>query len=205
MVAHSLTQHADVRCASARVPIRPHLPADLPRLSAIWADTEVMGYMAVPPLTKQQAADKFNTMMRPGEYVRRSHKFAIVRRQNNAVVGTIDMNLERLSSAYAHPIVMHREAWGHGLAAEALDLLVRFGFEALGVHRVWTACEVRNEAAKRLILRVGPTWFATIREYYQKESKWGNVEAYSYLDHERRAKATSPNWSPENGEAHGQA
>jgi len=189
MTAQPLTQRAASQPMSAQIFIRPHIASDLGPLREIWSDLEVMRWMAVSPMTDQQASDTFARMMSPDQFSRRSFRFAVVQCHDQRVIGTISIDCERFSSAYAHSMVMHRDTWRRGLATEALGLVVRFGFENLNAHRIWTACETRNEAAKRLIARVGFTWFGRIPDYYQKEGVWGSVDAYSYIEDDWRARS----------------
>ena len=48
-----------------------------------------------------------------------------------------------------------RAHWGHGYATEAGRLLVRFGFEQLGLVRIQAACAVENERSARTLERIG--------------------------------------------------
>ena len=154
-----------------------------------------MHHMAVPPMTEHESIQALNRMLRPDEYARHSYHFAIVRREDDAVVGTFGIDHERFSSAYTHTMMLHRASWGTGIAREAYHLLLGFAFDELRVHRVWTACETRNERARRLITGVGFTSFGTIREYYQKNDRWGDCESFNYLVHEWRAHVARPNRS----------
>jgi len=161
--------------------LRPHRPDDLPALTRIWQDPRVMNHMAEPAMTRREAAEAFGRLLDLDRYIRRSYRFAIVRRADDAVVGTFGFDQERFCSGYSHSLVMHPDTWGTGLAHEAYHLLLAFGFDELGVHRVWTACAVENERASRFILSVGFTSFGVIRHYYQKNGEWGDCISFNYL------------------------
>jgi len=45
--------------------------------------------------------------------------------------------------------------WGHGLGAEALELLLAFGFGALGLTSIWLVVRADNERALKLFRRFG--------------------------------------------------
>jgi RimJ/RimL family protein N-acetyltransferase len=45
--------------------------------------------------------------------------------------------------------------WGHGYATEATQLIVGFGFEALGLHRVWATHHPDNLASRKVMEKVG--------------------------------------------------
>ena len=44
---------------------------------------------------------------------------------------------------------------GRGLAAEAIDSVLRYAFDTLGKHRAWAVTDAENEAAARLFRRLG--------------------------------------------------
>jgi [ribosomal protein S5]-alanine N-acetyltransferase len=45
--------------------------------------------------------------------------------------------------------------WGAGLASEAVTAVLRFGFDRLELHRIEACLLERNEASKRLLLKLG--------------------------------------------------
>jgi len=140
-----------------------------------------MKYIAMPTMTRREAVEAFGRLLDSEKYIGPSYRFAIVRRADDAVVGTFGFELERFSSGYSHSMVTHPDTWGTGVAHEAYHLLLAFGFEELGVHRIWTACAVENERASRLIMSVGFTSFGVIRHYYQKNGEWTDCTAFNYL------------------------
>jgi len=173
---------------SERILLRPHVTTDLPRMLQIWSDPLVMRSLTGGPKTRERGMDAFHRLVQTGKGVRQSYHRAIIRRDDNVLIGTIGIDLERFSSGYTHSMVMHRETWGAGLASEAYQLLLFATFEHLRLHRVWTVCAQDNERAQRLITRAGFTWFGVIREFCPGPKGWLDVEAYSYLDHEWRAR-----------------
>lgn len=183
----TLVHDTSIVRSTQRVLIRSVVPSDFEQLRQIWADPAVMEYMSVPPMTLEEAAETFDKMMQPNDYVRQSYRFTIVRQVDNAVVGTFGLDVERFASAYPHSMVMHRDTWGTGLATEAYHLLLRFAFDDLGVTRAWTACVTGNERVKRLVLGMGYTQFGMIREYFRREGQPVDCDVYSYLERDWRA------------------
>jgi ribosomal-protein-alanine N-acetyltransferase len=45
--------------------------------------------------------------------------------------------------------------WGNGYATEAAQLIVGFGFEALGLHRIWATHHPDNLASRKVLEKVG--------------------------------------------------
>lgn len=186
-MTHFFTASECIRRASERVVLRTLAPTDFEPLLQVWADPEVMRYMAAPLMTRDQARDKFEAMLRPDKYVRESYRFAVERTQDGAVVGTLSADRERFDTAYAHSMYLSRDSWGSGFGREALALVLRFCFEDLAARRVWSACAARNERAKRLVESLGYTWSGTIRGYAWRGEERIDCDAYSCLREEWRA------------------
>ncbi len=49
------------------------------------------------------------------------------------------------------------ECWGRGLATEAAEAMLRFGFEQLGLRELWAGADLDNAASFRVMERLGMT------------------------------------------------
>ena len=58
--------------------------------------------------------------------------------------------------------------WGQGLATRALTLLLKFGFEALGLHRISAFHVSDNQKSERMLKKLGFTLEGTHREEWKK-------------------------------------
>jgi [ribosomal protein S5]-alanine N-acetyltransferase len=61
-------------------------------------------------------------------------------------------------------IIMRREAQGRGLASKALILVTKYGFETLGLNRIFGDIDPDNSASISLFLRAGYTREALLRK-----------------------------------------
>ena len=77
---------------------------------------------------------------------------------------------------------------GHGYATEALRELLRYCFQALGVHRVTANCFLDNDTSWRLMERVGMRReLHAVRDSLHRSGRWLDTVAYAILEEE---------WSP---------
>ncbi len=65
------------------------------------------------------------------------------------------------------------ECWGQGYATEAARAVVGFGFEQLGLNRVYAHHMVRNPASGRVLAKIGMKREGLLR---QRVRKWGVFE-----------------------------
>jgi len=80
------------------------------------------------------------------------------------------------------------EVWGHGYATEAAEEMLRFGFEELGLHRVWSWCIADNAGSRRVLERLGMRLEGRQREHEYFKGRWWDRCLYGLLAGEWRAR-----------------
>jgi RimJ/RimL family protein N-acetyltransferase len=73
---------------------------------------------------------------------------------------------------------------GVGYGVETVRLLLGFGFEDLGLHRIWGARSPLNEASAKTMASAGMVQEGTIRAHIQKAGRWRDSVVHSMLDDE---------------------
>ena len=81
--------------------------------------------------------------------------------------------------------------WAHGYATEAARAMLGYGFDRLGLHRIWAQCNADNTASAHVLDKLGLRREAHFREHDYFKGRWWDSLIYAMLDHEWRA-ATSP-------------
>jgi RimJ/RimL family protein N-acetyltransferase len=77
--------------------------------------------------------------------------------------------------------------WGQGYATEAAREMVRFGFEELGLHRIWSWCVAENVGSARVLEKVGMRQEGYLREKEYFKGRWWDQRQFAILDHEWQA------------------
>jgi RimJ/RimL family protein N-acetyltransferase len=72
------------------------------------------------------------------------------------------------------------------LALEAASALVGFGFDTLGLHRVWGKCDTLNSGSARVLEKLGMRLEGTTREHVWLHDHWRSSHEYGILDREWR-------------------
>ncbi|MFG0256620.1 MAG: GNAT family N-acetyltransferase [Phycisphaerales bacterium JB043] len=70
--------------------------------------------------------------------------------------------------------VIGRDHWGKGYVPEALNEVIRYGFEDLGLHRIFAHAMAWNNASRRVMEKVGMVHEGTLKEDHLK---WGRFES----------------------------
>lgn len=79
------------------------------------------------------------------------------------------------------------EHWGCGYATEAARAMVGFGFDELGLRRVWGECVLENSGAQRVLVKLGMRCVARLRKAEWYKGRWWDRLVYSVLDMEWRS------------------
>lgn len=80
------------------------------------------------------------------------------------------------------------EYWNRGYATEAARAMVDFGFDELGLHRVWSYTVAGNTGSRRVMEKLGMTLEGELRETTLLADGWANTVVYGILEQEWRVK-----------------
>ncbi len=116
------------------------------------------------------------------------YDWAIVYEPDCKMVGTCGFTSFNCTADSAEVgYVLNPEYWGKGIAQEALQRVLRFGFENLKLHRIEAKYIEENERSRRLMERVGMTFEGVIREGMLIKGNYVNVGVCAILDREWQA------------------
>jgi len=157
---------------SERMSFRPHEVADFEAFAAMEADAEVRRYVGGAPRTREGAERKFRDVyLKPVEGG--MGLLATILKADGRYIGYCglypsldDAGGTRKGEAMLG-FTLARPHWGRGLATEAGDALVRFGFERLGLRRIVSVVQVGNVASLRVLEKLG---FSAVRREEGKRS-----------------------------------
>lgn len=76
--------------------------------------------------------------------------------------------------------------WGRGYATEAAGAIMRFGFEELGLHRIWGQTVAENVASQQVMKKLGMRAEGCLREAQWYKGRWWDTVIYGILDTEWR-------------------
>ena len=126
---------------------------------------------------------------------RRKFQLAVTLRDRGRLVGSCGV---RLAEAGARTgdlgYEISPEFWGHGYATEAARAMVGFGFEELGLHRVWGECVPENTASRRVMEKLGKRCEGRLRQTQRYKGRWWDTLVYGMLEDEWRT-GMGENWA----------
>ncbi|HEU4568089.1 MAG TPA: GNAT family N-acetyltransferase [Marmoricola sp.] len=186
------TSGLDWPLRTERLTIRPATPDDVDATWRFRRLPEVGEWITRAPQTRAEYAEQFLDEDRLAK--------TLVVELEGEVIGDLMLSIE---DAWAQAEVADRArgvqaelGWvldpahaGHGYATEAVEGLIRFCFERLGLRRVTANCFADNVASRRLMERVGMRLeLHTRQESLHRSGRWLDGLGYALLADEWRAR-----------------
>jgi ribosomal-protein-alanine N-acetyltransferase len=148
--------HELPRLSGNRVDLRSLTRQDAPAVLAIVSDPEVVKFWSSPALQNEAAAAEMVAAIHKGFAARGFFQWGICRRETEEVVGTCTLlNLDAAHRRAELGFALRRSVWGQGFATEAVEVVLCFAFETLGLHRLEADVDPKNERSLRLLERQG--------------------------------------------------
>ena len=161
-----------------RLSLRPFVGADQGDLAELFADEAVRQHLAMAPMGRKGAAafaDRFITAAREewregdcGALALRLHEEGTTAGSiNGSVIGYCGLRLlpDRISGVellYA----LGQSHWGHGLATEAAEAVLAWGFSNLGVREILAFTRPDHTASRRVMEKLGMISGGETDRYY---------------------------------------
>jgi RimJ/RimL family protein N-acetyltransferase len=173
---------------TARLHFREPSTSDLDEVYKIVSDPQVMKYLGLEAgslMTKDEVRVTIEKMV---EFWA-AHGFGrwvVVNKTDGQLIGLCGFRLlDRTPELF---YLFARASWGQGLATEAAQASLRYGFEQLGFQRIVAATRHANAASLRVMTKIGMR--------YEKEITHSGVYAICYVatrnDYKRDDGVTSP-------------
>jgi RimJ/RimL family protein N-acetyltransferase len=143
--------------ATPRLRLRQWQDADLAPFAALNADPEVMHFM--PRCLERAESDTLAGRYRARIAERGWDLWALERRDEGSFVGALGLAVATFPAPFT-PCVeiawrLARTQWGQGLATEAANAVLRFGFETLSLTEVLAFTVPQNRRSRAVMERLG--------------------------------------------------
>jgi RimJ/RimL family protein N-acetyltransferase len=166
---------------------------DLDPISNFMGDPAVTRYMMLEPQSREQERVALGAMMERARSVeRRQWELVAESVAANEVLGMGRIGFTGDQRGVADiGYVVRPGSWREGYGSEIARLLVAFGFEKLGAHRIWATVHPENTASQRVLEHAGMRWEGRLREHEFVHGMWRDSLVYSVLEQEWTAARVS--------------
>jgi ribosomal-protein-alanine N-acetyltransferase len=175
-----------IKIETRRLIIREYREDDFAHVHEYCRDPEVSRHMLWGPNSEAQTMDFIRRAVEhAGEEQRHNFELAVESKETQRVIGGISLRIKNAA---------HREAdigycysptvWGQGIGTEAAQAMLKFGFEKLGLHRIWATCDIDNKGSEAIMGKIGMNKEAHFRQNELLKGKWRDTFLYAILDEE---------------------
>jgi len=132
------------------------------------------------PYTEQHAIDWIATHQ---AILAAGHGFvwAIAHGDTDELVGTIDIRLRMVHKRAEIGYWIGPPHWGKGYATEAVGAVLRYGFDELGLYRIYADHFAGNDASGRVLTKAGMLQEGTLRGQFVKAGRHIDTVLYAII------------------------
>lgn len=167
--------------ATPRLKLRPYTEADIAELVPLIGTREVAATtLRIPhPYSEQAAGDFLALTQEPGRIW-----LAITLRTDGRQIGGIGLRVDDQHQHAELGYWLGVPFWGQGYATEAAREMLRYGFEDLGLHRIFASHFKHNPASGHILTKLGMRSEGCQREHLRKWDEFVDSELYGILRQE---------------------
>jgi len=177
--------------AGATVTLREMRASDAPSLFALLTTEEVSRFISPPPSTVEGFERFIAWTLRQrsaGTYA----CFAVTLDSTDTAIGIFQLRqLEPGFGTAEWGFAIGSAYWGSGVFQEGAELMVRFAFETVGVHRLEARAAVLNGRGNGALQKIGAVKEGLLRKSFQKNGEYIDQALWTILDEDWKAKTVS--------------
>ena len=176
-----------------RVSLRELRASDAPSLFALLTTEEVSRFISPPP-TSVEGFERFIAWTLRQRHAGSYACFAVTLKGFDTAIGIFQVrSLEAGFDAAEWGFAIGSAFWGTGVFQEGAELVLRFTFETLGVHRLEARAAVKNGRGNGALLKMGAVQECVMRKSLERNGTYLDQVLYSILDEDWRA-STDVRW-----------
>ncbi len=170
-----------------RLRLRPFNRGDVDAVFAYRSLPAVAEFLFDEPMSHDEVAEAVRARAAQVAFSGEGDKIllGIERRDDSRLIGEVSLIWRSVADQQAEiGYILHPEAQGQGIATEAGRALLAFGFEDVGLHRIYARCDARNLPSAAVMRRLGMREEAHFREHAHSKGRWDEELICAILDRE---------------------
>jgi ribosomal-protein-alanine N-acetyltransferase len=168
-----------------RLRLRPMALTDAADHFAIYSNPDVMMAHGTPPYKEVEESQQLITWYAQAFEKRRAIRWAITLHTADRLIGSCGFHHLRWEHRCCEVgYELHPDYWRQGLMSEAVRVIVRFGFEQMGWHRIEAIVDPVNLASAGLLRQVGFMEEGRLRERFYQNGGFVDDWYFSMLSYE---------------------
>jgi len=172
-----------------RLLLRDVATEDEAALHALETDPAMNHYRGGGAPTAEEIRARFQSMLDwQALDPRPAYVLAVVLPTDGRLIGVVSLTITSRELGQAElGYRLSPDQWGQGYAGEASGALVAFGFESLGLHRIYALCHPENASSRRVMEKLGMQYEGYLRQDFRnRDGSWRDSLLYAILEQGRR-------------------
>ena len=150
------------------VRLRPVEPDDVDLIHSWYVDAETARLAGERPRSLAARRQRYDASL-PSQGTDH-YSFMVVRLEDEQPVGRIDLfEIDQINGSASFGITIAAQERGNGHGRDAIEVLLRFGFQELRLERIWLDTDSENQVAQGLYASIGFVLEARQRHRYFQE------------------------------------
>jgi [ribosomal protein S5]-alanine N-acetyltransferase len=162
--------------------LRKLVEADATALFTILSDPEVIKYT---PRQLHQSIEETKKLLLQWITLYEQNevsRWGIVHKADQIVIGICGfISWDKIDKRTEIAYILARKYWGQGYMTEAVQEVIKFGFEVMGLNRIEALCEPENRGSIRVLEKANMHYEGRLREYKFDKGTFHTVDMYSTL------------------------
>jgi RimJ/RimL family protein N-acetyltransferase len=104
--------------------------------------------------------------------------FAITLKDKNELIGEIGLHLDNSNDSAQFGYWLAEPFWGKGLITEALAAILKYGFETLGLNKIFATHYLTNLASEKVMLKNNMIKEAILKDHFKINGAYRTVNQY---------------------------
>jgi ribosomal-protein-alanine N-acetyltransferase len=165
-----------------RLTLRSYTLSDIPTLVPLIGAREVAATtLRIPHPYTEACARDFIAIAQEDLSNGKCLRWAIIQRQSDTLCGGVGLMIESDHRRAELGYWIGVPYWGNGYATEAARAVVKYGFETLGLHRIFAGHFGRNSASANVLTKIGMRHEGCQRAHILKWGDFLDLEMYGML------------------------
>ncbi|TGB03625.1 GNAT family N-acetyltransferase [Halobacillus salinus] len=138
-----------------RLILKPFNKEDSMRITELANDKELATILGLPYPYRLEHAQEWIAIQPEQIQKGEEYPLTIVSKREGIIVGTITLRIDKSNDKGELGYWVGREYWGSGIATEAIQRMIEFGFSQLELNKIWAAVLSENKASGAVLKKVG--------------------------------------------------
>jgi RimJ/RimL family protein N-acetyltransferase len=182
-----------MKIITERLTLREFVKDDWKAVLAYQSDPRYLRYYSWTGRTPDEVIDFIGMFLdQQVEKPRRKFQLAVTLNSNQKLIGNCGVRIDSpdaIQGDIGYEFVPQH--WRKGYATEAAQVMVNYGFTALGLHRICSWCIADNKASARLLEKLGMKLEARVRQNEYFKGRFWDTLVYGILESEWMQEAYS--------------